>query len=104
MIKNVTKDIINQFGQSITVNNIKSKALIQPLRSDYQSYLYMDYQTSENKEQFLYIGFSDVNLTESSSDTLIKTATESYRVIKSEKVYLSDTAVYERAVLEKSSG
>lgn len=103
MIKNVTKDIINQFGQSITVNSIKSKALIQPLRSDYQSYLYMDYQTSENKEQFLYIGFSDVNLAESSSDTLVKTSTESYRVVKAEKVYLSDTAVYERAVLEKSS-
>ncbi len=103
MIKNITKDIINQFGQSITVNSIKSKAIIQPLRSDYQSYLYMDYQTSENKEQFLYIGFSDVNLTESSSDALIKTSTESYRVVKCERVYLSDTAVYERAVLEKSS-
>ncbi len=104
-----TKSLIYRYGQKITVeipneNPKTSRAFIQPLRSDYQSALYEDYQTDAMNEQYLYIGIPNVKLVNAPSGTLIKTDSETYTIKKIENVVVSGKVIYERAVLEKYSG
>lgn len=104
-----TKSLIYRYGQKITIeipnNNPKiSRAFIQPLRSDYQSALYEDYQTDAMNEQYLYIGIPSVKIVNAPSGTLIKTDSDTYTIKKSENVVVSGKVIYERAVLEKYSG
>lgn len=105
---NDTKALISRYGQKIVIeipeNNPKtSKAFIQPLRSDYQSALYGDYQTEDTVEQYLYIGIPDNKLINAPSETLIKTDSDTYVIKKMENVNISGKVIYERAVLEKYS-
>ena len=101
------KTSILKYGQTITLIDgneeivSTSKAFIQPLRSDYQSPLYEDYQEDKSIEQFLYIGLPEVDLINMPSETLIKTDDMTYTIKKVENVYLSEKVIYERAVLEK---
>lgn len=104
-----TKSLIYRYGQKITVeipneNPKTSRAFIQPLRSDYQSALYEDYQTDAMNEQYLYIGIPNVKLVNAPSGTLIKTDLDTYTIKKIENVIVSGKVIYERAVLEKYSG
>ena len=103
---NNAETLILEFGQNITITHpskedLKSKAFIQPLRSDYQSPLYMDYAETEGKEQFLYIGPANIKLNKSPSGAVISTELKDYIIKKVEVVYLSSKPVYERAVLEE---
>ena len=106
-MKNLLKIPISHYGQSITIMNANketistSTALIQPLRSDYQSPLYKDYQENDNTEQFLYIGLPETDLNSLPSDTLIESDSIIYKIKKIESFRLSDPVLYERAVLEK---
>ena len=107
-ISNKTKLLIEQFGQEIQIidpseNVFYTKAFIQPLRSDYQSPLYADYQENQGDEQYLYIGMPGVNLSSYPSGTLIKVNSKYYEIKKVEYVYFSGSVVYERAVLEENS-
>ncbi len=107
---NYLKTLISNYGQHITVTftdstggkskSIKSRAFIQPLRSDDQSPLYGDYNSSITTEQFLYIGKADVKLCSCPEGTVIETASGIYEIKKAENVYLGKKAIYERAVLE----
>ena len=98
---------ISTYGQDITLMDANkeiistSKALIQPLRSDYQSPLYKDYQEKDNIEHFLYIGPPEVDLRNLPSSTLIEADSVIYKIKKIENVFLSNMVVYERAVLEE---
>lgn len=116
MIINITK-LILQYGQDITIkinNNINNtqeiintKSIIQALRSDFQSDLYGDYQDTNNNntEQYLYIGPSNINLTNliKNNNIIINTNSEDYIIKKIEQVFLSGDCVYERGVLEKNT-
>ncbi len=103
-----TKNIINQFGQNITIlksendNPIHTKAFIQPLRCDYQSELYGDYVDTPGEEQFLFIGLPEDKISTYPDTTVITVNSQDYKIIKAETVYLSNTSMYERAVLEKA--
>ncbi len=103
-----TKNLINKFGQSITIlksendTPIYTKAFIQPLRCDYQSELYGDYVDTPGEEQFLYIGLPDDQISTYPSSTVITMNNQDYKIKKAETVYLSNTSMYERAVLEKA--
>ena len=106
---NYLKTLISSYGQSIAVTFtdassksklIKSRAFIQPLRSDEQSPLYGDYNSSNTTEQFLYIGKADVKLYACPEGTLIETASGKYKIKKAENVCLGKKVIYERAVLE----
>ena len=102
----IIQNTISLYGKTVTIldankNTISStKAFIQPLRSDYQSPLYEDYQQDKSVEQFLYIGLPEVNLNQLPSGTLIQSGSKIYAIKMSETVYLSEDVVYERAVLE----
>ena len=53
------KTLISKFGQDVKVQctsekTIKTKAFIQPLRSDYQSPLYGDYLEETNRAIFIH--------------------------------------------------
>lgn len=103
-----TKSLIYRYGQKITIeipneNSKASRAFIQPLRSDYQSALYEDYQTDAMNEQYLYIGIPNIKLVNAPTDTLIKTDSDTYIIKKVENVIISGKVIYERAVLEKYS-
>ncbi len=103
-----TKMLINQFGQDVVIqtsendNPIYTKAFIQPLRCDYQSEMYGDYQDNPGDEQFLYIGLSDYPISTYPNTTVITSNNQDYTIKKAETVYLSNTPMYERAVLEKA--
>lgn len=108
---NYLKTLISSYGQSITIafkdngedKVIKSRAFIQPLRSDGQSPLYGDYNPDITNEQFLYIGRTDVKLTSRPSNTIIEASSGKYKIKKVENVYLGKKPIYERAVLEHYS-
>lgn len=103
-----TKMLINKYGQSITIlksendNPIYTKAFIQPLRCDYQSEMYGDYVDNPGDEQFLYIGLPEYPISTYPLTTIITMNNQNYTIKKAETVYLSNTPMYERAVLEKS--
>ena len=103
-----TKMLINDFGQDIIIqksendNPIYAKAFIQPLRCDYQSEMYGDYVDNPGDEQFLYIGSTDYPINEYPNTTVITLKNQNYTIKKAETVYLSNTPMYERAVLEKA--
>ena len=103
-----TKMLINEFGQNITIqkseddNPIYTNAFIQPLRCDYQSELYGDYLDNPGDEQFLYIGLPDYPISTYPDTTVITMNGQDYVIKKAETVYLSNTPMYERAVLEKA--
>lgn len=107
-MKTKTRMLINEFGQDITISQgenappIYTKAFIQPLRCDYQSEMYGDYLENPGDEQFLYIGLPDYPISEYPSTTTITLNNQNYTIKKAETVYLSNTAMYERAVLEKA--
>ncbi len=100
--------IIKQFGQETIIMKsqndepIYTKAFIQPLRCDYQSELYKDYMETEGTEQFLYIGPPECPISTYPDTTIITSGQQSYIIKKAESVYLSNTQMYERAVLEKA--
>lgn len=102
-----TKKLIEIYGQNISVNLFpedivkNSKAFIQPLRSDYQSLLYLDYAESSKVEQYLYIGSAELELYEHPNSIIKLSDSSKYTIKKVEKVYLLSKAIYERAVLEK---
>lgn len=106
MTENI-KNSIEQYGKTISVTTADGaevstpKAFIQPLRSDYQSPLYEDYQNDKSTEQFLYIGLPETNLSDMPSGTLLKSDSNVYEIKMIEKVYISEEVAYERAVLEK---
>ena len=101
--------LIKKYGQAISIKKTsssdpqKTKAFIQPLRSDYQSSLYGDYIETEGVEQFLYIGLPDYKLTDYPSTTRIIFSNQSYVIKKAENVYFGESVLYVRAVLEKDS-
>lgn len=107
-MKTKTKMLINQFGQNIKIQKsendtpIYTKAFIQPLRCDYQSELYGDYVDTPGEEQFLYIGLPDDQISTYPDTTVITMNNQDYTIKKAETVYLSNTSMYERAVLEKA--
>ena len=100
--------LILKYGQDITITPgngskpINSKAIIQPLRSDYQSDLYGDYLETQSTEQFLCIGLPGLQISALPASAVITAKNQNYIIKKAENVYLSDTVIYERAVLEKS--
>lgn len=104
-----SRKIILKYGQTViikpteTSNSVKAKAIIQPLRSDFQSGLYGDYADSTKTEQFLYIGLPEIKLSTYPDTTIITCAGENYSIKKSESFYCGNQVMYERAVLEKSS-
>ena len=104
-----SRKIILKYGQTViikpteTSNSVKTKAIIQPLRSDFQSGLYGDYADSTKTEQFLYIGLPEIKLSTYPDTTIITCAGENYSIKKSESFYCGNQVMYERAVLEKSS-
>lgn len=110
---NYLKTLISIYGQNVTITfkdesenknkSLKAQAFIQPLRSDYQSPLYGDYNPDTTTEQFLYIGMADIKLCSCPSDTIIETSSEKYEIKKVESVYLGKKILYERAVLEIST-
>lgn len=102
------KTLISKFGQDVKVQctsekTIKTKAFIQPLRSDYQSPLYGDYLEETKTEQYLYIGLPNVKLNSYASTAVITAGLKNYSVKKVEYVYLSGEVIYERAVLEEKT-
>lgn len=104
-----SRKIILKYGQTVVIqptgtsHSIKAKAIIQPLRSDFQSGLYADYADSPKTEQFLYIGLPEIKLNTYPDTTIITCAGENYSIKKSESFYCGNQVMYERAVLEKSS-
>ena len=106
-MKTKTKMLITEFGQDITIkksendNLIYTKAFIQPLRCDYQSEMYGDYLDNPGDEQYLYIGLSEYPISTYPNTTVITSNNQNYTIKKAETVYLSNTPMYERAVLEK---
>lgn len=104
-----SRKIILKYGQTVTIkptdtsHPTETKAIIQPLRSDFQSGLYGDYADSSKTEQFLYIGLPEIKLSTYPSTTIITCAGENYIIKKSESFYCGNQVMYERAVLEKSS-
>ncbi len=103
-----TRNLISKYGQKIQVTKdnkktyIHTKAFIQPLRCDMQSELYGDYTDSQNVEQYLYIGLSETNLS-NSEDAIVIVDNIDYKIKKAEEVIFSGKVLYERAVLEKST-
>ncbi len=105
-MKTRVKILISKFGQNITVTRttgetpIQTKAFIQPLRCDEQSELYGDYTDSEKNEQYLYIGFPEINLSDTTS-AIITFEGKNYTIKKAEKVNVLGEDIYERAVIEE---
>lgn len=104
-----SRKIISKYGQTVTIKQsstsspIETKAIIQPLRSDFQSGLYADYSDSPKTEQFLYIGLPEIKLSTYSATAIITCAGKNYLVKKAENFYCGNQIMYERAVLEQKS-
>ena len=104
-----SRKIISKYGQTVTIKQsstsspIETKAIIQPLRSDFQSALYADYADSSKTEQFLYIGLPEIKLSSYPDTTTISCVGENYLIKKAESFYYGNQIMYERAVLEKKS-
>lgn len=104
-----SRKIISRYGQTVTIKKtdtsspVETKAIIQPLRSDFQSGLYADYSDSSKTEQFLYIGLPEINLSSYPDTTTITCAGKNYFIKKSESFYCGNQVMYERAVLEEKT-